>query len=106
MANTINTMTAEQMVAEIARLTAANAAAQAKLDAQANRPLSVKVSQKGAVSVYGLGRWPVTLYQSQMNKLLDHADAIRAFMVANQGKLKVKGEVDATAEAPATVVTK
>ena len=52
--------------------------------------LSVKVSEKGAVSVYGLGKFPVTLYQEQMNRLLDHADSIREFMKANASSLSVK----------------
>jgi hypothetical protein len=50
----------------------------------------MKVSEKGGVSVYGLGRFPVTLYQEQWNKLLEHAEEIRAFINANESQLKKK----------------
>lgn len=52
--------------------------------------MSLKVSEKGAVSVYGMGRWPVTLYQEQWIKLLDNANTIREFITANKDKLKTK----------------
>lgn len=52
--------------------------------------ISLRVSEKGAVSVYGLGRFPVTLYKSQMTALLDSADAIRSFMAANAAKLTTR----------------
>jgi hypothetical protein len=52
--------------------------------------LSVKVSAKGAVSVYGLQRFPVTLYASQWEALLDKADGIRDFIAANTDSLAVK----------------
>jgi len=52
--------------------------------------LSFKVSEKGAVSVYGLGRFPVTLYFEQWSKLLSYADELRAFMEASKSKLKLK----------------
>ena len=48
-----------------------------------SRGLSLKVSEKGALCLYGMGRWPVTLYASQWERLLDHADAIRAALLAN-----------------------
>ncbi|MGA3028429.1 MAG: hypothetical protein ABSF98_27090, partial [Bryobacteraceae bacterium] len=59
---------------------------------QSRKPgdFSLKVSEKGAVSVYGLGRFPVTLYQEQWLKLLDRGDAIRAFIAQNTDKLKKK----------------
>jgi hypothetical protein len=50
----------------------------------------MKVSEKGAVSVYGLGRFPVTLYQEQWLKLLGMADDIKTFIEENKDKLKVK----------------
>ena len=50
----------------------------------------IKVSSKGGVSVYGLGRFPVTLYLSQWERLLGMANEIKAFIEANRGKLKVK----------------
>ena len=52
--------------------------------------LKLKVSQKGAVSVYGLGRFPVTLYREQFERLLDAADDIRTFIHVNGDSLKVK----------------
>ena len=55
--------------------------------------LRFKVSEKGAVSVYGLGRFPVTLYLEQWNELLSHADELRAFIEANKGTLKTKDQV-------------
>lgn len=76
------------LLAEVARLRAEAAAA--KL---ARTPkLSCKVSDKGALSLYGMGRFPVTLYREQWTKLLDHADAIRAFILANNDALKFKAE--------------
>ena len=59
-------------------------------EAQDKRGISFKVSEKGAVSVYGLGRFPVTLYQEQWTKLLAEADNIRAFIAENQSRLKAK----------------
>ncbi len=64
----------------------------ASREAAEKKGISFKVSEKGAVSVYGLGRFPVTLYQEQWNKLLDQADSIRAFIEQNKDRLKVKGE--------------
>lgn len=52
--------------------------------------LSIRVSEKGAVSVYGLGRFPVTLYKEQMRKLLAHSAAIEAFIVDNEDSLATK----------------
>jgi hypothetical protein len=53
--------------------------------------LQFKVSEKGGVSVYGLGRFPVTLYYEQWLRLLDTAQELRDFLQANVGKLKLKG---------------
>jgi hypothetical protein len=50
----------------------------------------MKVSEKGGVSVYGLGRFPVTLYKEQWIRLLDMADDIRSFIEENESKLKAK----------------
>ncbi|MBV9269134.1 MAG: hypothetical protein JO061_23395 [Acidobacteriaceae bacterium] len=55
--------------------------------------LSFKVSDKGAVSVYGMGRFPVTLYYEQWLRLLAAADELRAFLEENKSKLKLKEEV-------------
>lgn len=78
--------TEEELKAELDRLKAENAA----LKARGAKGISMKVSEKGAVSVYGLGRFPVTLYQEQWLKLLDLTDDIRAFIRDNQGALKKK----------------
>ena len=50
----------------------------------------MKVSEKGEVSIYGLGRFPVTLYKEQWIRLLDMADDIRSFIAENESKLKAK----------------
>lgn len=77
------------MKAEIARLTAANAKLKS---AGVTANLSMKVSEKGGLSVYGLGRFPVTLYKEQWTRLLDKADDVRKFMELNQASLKSKGD--------------
>jgi hypothetical protein len=62
-----------------------------RLKRTASRGVTLKVSEKGGVSVYGLGRFPVTLYKEQWQKLLDMADEIRAFIRDNDTSLKAKG---------------
>lgn len=52
--------------------------------------VTMRVSEKGGVSIYGLGRFPVTLYQEQWDKLLAHADEIRTFIATNRDRLKKK----------------
>ena len=52
--------------------------------------LEFRVSEKGGVSVYGLGRFPVTLYYEQWNRLLDRADDLKTFMEENKSRLKLK----------------
>jgi len=52
--------------------------------------ISMKVSEKGALSIYGMGRFPVTLYKEQWLKLLGMSEDIRAFIAANDGQLKTK----------------
>ena len=79
-------MSREDMIAKVAQLEAANAA----LKAGRNRKLTMKVSEKGALSVYGMGRFPVSLYRGQWERLLDSADDIRAFILANADMLSVK----------------
>ena len=81
-------MAEEDVKAELERLRAENE----RLKQRAGRSVTMKVSEKGGVSVYGLGRFPVTLYKEQWAKLLDLADDIRAFIKENEGKLKAKGE--------------
>jgi|HubBroStandDraft_2_1064218.scaffolds.fasta_scaffold03417_8 hypothetical protein len=59
--------------------------------ARANRTkLTMKVSEKGAISIYGFGQWPITLYKSQMERLLEATDDIRAFIKANAHALTEK----------------
>jgi hypothetical protein len=72
--------------AELERLRAENE----RLKKTASRGISLKVSEKGGVSVYGLGRFPVTLYKEQWTKLLDLADDIRSFIRDNDQSLKSK----------------
>lgn len=57
---------------------------------QSQSKLVCKVSDKGAVCVYGLGKWPVTLYRGQWERLLAHADAIREFIKLNAASLSEK----------------
>jgi hypothetical protein len=78
--------TEAELQAELEKLKAENAA----LRSRGSKGVSMKVSEKGGVSVYGLGRFPVTLYQEQWTKLLDLADDIRSFIKENEGKLKKK----------------
>jgi hypothetical protein len=54
--------------------------------------MEFKVSEKGGVSVYGLGRFPVTLYYEQWTRLLDAAENLRQFLDENKAKLKLKGQ--------------
>jgi len=54
--------------------------------------LEFRVGEKGGVSVYGLGRFPVTLYYEQWMRLLGQADELRAFLEENKSKLKLKGQ--------------
>jgi hypothetical protein len=61
-----------------------------KAKEQRSGTMSFKVSDKGGVSVYGLGRFPVTLYYEQWIKLLDRAQDLREFLEANKDKLKLK----------------
>jgi hypothetical protein len=78
--------TEAEMQAELDKLKAENAA----LKSRGSKGVSMKVSEKGGVSIYGLGRFPVTLYLEQWTKLLDLADDIRSFIKENEGKLKKK----------------
>lgn len=81
-------MSDQDLKAELERLRAENE----QLKKRSERTMSLKVSEKGGVSVYGLGRFPVTLYKEQWGKLLDMADEIRAFIKENEPRLKAKGE--------------
>jgi len=76
----------EQLQAEIERLRAENE----KLKKPSRGQTSLKVSEKGGLSVYGLGRFPVTLYREQWEKLLGMSDEIRSFIQENDEALKKK----------------
>lgn len=79
-------MTKETMEQELARLRSENE----KLKSQKTKGLTFKVSQKGALSVYGMGRFPVTLYKEQWLRLLDKKDEILSFVSENEDKLTTK----------------
>jgi len=78
-------MADDDVRAELERLRAENAALKARGGSR-----QLRVSEKGAVSVYGLGRFPVTLYKEQWLRLLDMADEIRAFIREHEAELKAK----------------
>ena len=78
----------EDLKAELDRLRAENE----RLKSRDKRTTSLKISEKGGVSLYGLGRFPVTLYKEQWAKVLDMADEIRAFIKENEEKLKTKSD--------------
>ena len=78
--------TEEELKAELERLKAENEA----LKARTSKGISLKVSEKGGVSLYGLGRFPITLYKEQWLKVLDMADDIRRFIDENAARLKTK----------------
>jgi hypothetical protein len=79
-------MSDEELKAELERLRNENAA----LKRGTSSGIRLKVSEKGAVSVYGMGRFPVTLYKEQWLRLFDMSDDIRAFIATNEAKLKAK----------------
>jgi hypothetical protein len=76
----------EDVQAELARLRAENE----RLKQAGRGKLAMKVSEKGALSVYGMGRFPVTLYKEQWLRLLSMTEEIKAFIEANQHSLKAK----------------
>jgi hypothetical protein len=79
-------MSDEDLKAEIERLRAEND----KLKNKGVRGLSLKVSEKGGVSLYGVGRFPVTLYKEQWRRILGMASEIEAFIQENESLLKSK----------------
>jgi hypothetical protein len=79
-------MSDDDLKAELERLRKENAA----LKKGAATGVTMKVSEKGGLSIYGMGRFPVTLYKEQWVKLLDMSDEIRAFIAANDARLKTK----------------
>ena len=81
-------MADEDLKSEIERLRAENEA----LKRSSSKGLSLRVSEKGALSVYGLGRFPVTLYKEQWLRLLDMTEEVRTFIKQNEAQLKSKGQ--------------
>jgi hypothetical protein len=79
--------TAEQ---KLARLEAENKALKEQMEERKPGQLRLKIGEKGGLSVYGLGRFPVTLYKEQWIRLLDHAEEIKSFLKANDQQLKAK----------------
>ena len=79
-------MNESEMQAELERLRAENT----QLKSRDRGGISLKVSEKGAVSLYGMGRFPVTLYKEQWLRVLEHAEEIKAFIRENESKLKTK----------------
>ena len=79
--------TAEQ---KLARLEAENRALKEQIDQRKPGELRLKISEKGGLSVYGLGRFPVTLYKEQWTRLLTHVDEIKAFLQEHDRDLKAK----------------
>jgi len=79
-------MADNSLQAELERLRAENEA----LKGRAAKGMTLKVSEKGALSVYGLGRFPVTLYKEQWEKLLTMEKDIRAFIAEHEAELKTK----------------
>jgi len=69
---------------------AAALAENARLKERQNAKLSMKISAKGAVSLYGLGRWPCTMYAGQWARVLAMSDQIKAFIEENKDKLATK----------------
>jgi hypothetical protein len=78
----------EDVKAEIERLRAENESLKNKKSTEGS--LSMKVSEKGALSIYGMGRFPVTLYKEQWLKLLGIADQIKKYIEENNSRLKTK----------------
>jgi len=81
-------MSDEDLKAELERLKAENE--KLKSSTAAKKDITFKVSQKGAVSVYGMGRFPVTLYKEQWHRLLEKKDDLLTFIKDNEGDLTTK----------------
>jgi len=83
-------MAEENAEEKLARLEAENKALKDQIEQRRPGQLRLKISEKGGLSVYGLGRFPVTLYKEQWKRLLDHADEIKTFLQQNEQQLKTK----------------
>lgn len=88
MENTTGVATAKAKQPTVAELMAK--IAQLEADKATKQKLTLKVSEKGAISVYGLGRFPVTLYKAQMERLIEIAPQISEFIKVNASSLKNK----------------
>jgi len=77
--------TQEELLAKIAEL-------EKQVGSKRTGKLEFRVGEKGGVSVYGLGRFPVTLYYEQWLKLLDTAEELKAFMESNKSRLKLRSQ--------------
>lgn len=90
-----------ELLARLAKLEADNdRLRKEKADALLKKGISCKVSEKGGVSVYGLGRFPITLYRGQWDRLFEHQKAIKDFIEANASKLATKEGEAAPKESP------
>jgi hypothetical protein len=85
-----NTQRMDDIATQIAALKAENAALKAAAKAETKANANMRISEKGALSVYGLGRFPVTLYRGQWERLLDRKEAILTFIDANASALATK----------------
>jgi hypothetical protein len=83
-------MADETLEQKMARLEAENQALREQVDRRKPGELRLKISEKGGVSVYGLGRFPVTLYKEQWSRLLEHAEEIKNFLREHDQELKAK----------------
>ena len=83
-------MAEETAEEKLARLEAENRNLKDQIEQRRPGQLRLKVSEKGGLSVYGLGRFPVTLYKEQWTRLLDHAQEIKSFLQENEQRLKTK----------------
>jgi len=83
-------MAEESSEEKLARLEAENKALKDQIEQRKPGQLRLKISEKGGLSVYGLGRFPVTLYKEQWKRLLEHAEEIKTFLKQNEQQLKTK----------------
>jgi hypothetical protein len=83
-------MAEESSEEKLARLEAENKALKDQIEQRKPGQLRLKISEKGGLSVYGLGRFPVTLYKEQWKRLLEHAEEIKTFLEQNEKQLKTK----------------
>ena len=83
-------MAEETAEERLARLEAENKALREQVEQRKTGQLRLKVSEKGGLSLYGLGRFPVTLYKEQWQRLLEYAEEIRSFLKDHDSQLKAK----------------